>query len=178
MTADRSGRLSPALLTAAVALVALLLTMLAGFLVWRSLHFEDGPSRLGGERATFIADSERSDALRVAEQYALRMDAIDGADPEGYAKLVKGLLTTKGKTKFDKEWAALQQLGMDKQTKGKGEILASALSDIDPDSATTLVAHDAVITNGQGTTGRHYRWTIELEKVKGRWLVDEFSQVD
>lgn len=178
MTAARSGRLSPALVTAALAVLLALAVAIAGFLVWRYVHYDDGPSRVGGDRAGWVADPERTQALLVAEQYVLRMDAINGADPAKYAARVKELLTTKGKAAFDKEWAALQQLGMDKQTTGKGEVLASGLADIDPDSATALVVHDAIVTSPQGSTGRHYRWTVELEKVKGQWLVDEFTQVE
>lgn len=178
MTDQSPARRTPALLTAALGLLLVALVAVAAFLAWRYTHFDDGPSRVARGTEAYVSTEERAAALQVAEQYSLRMDAIDGADPDGYAKRVKQLLTTKGATSFDKQWAALQQLGMDKKTQGKGEVLASAVSDIDPDSATVMVAHDAVITTGSGTTGRHYRWTIELEKVRGTWLVDAFTQAD
>lgn len=177
MTATRSGRLSPALLTAAWAAVLVLLTVIAVYLGVRYASFEDGPSRIGGDRDSWVSDAERSEALQVAEQFALRMDAINGADPKAYADKVKELLTTKGKSAFEEQFAALQQLGTDKQTRGTGEVLATALADIDHDSASALVVHDAVVTSPQGSNGRHYRWTVALEKVKGEWLVDSFQQV-
>lgn len=178
MTTASAGGRSPALLTAVLSVVLVLVTAIAAFLAWRYVHFSDGPSHLGGDRSGWVSDSERSDALQLAEQFALRMDAINGAHPDQYAAQVKQLLTTKGKAAFDKEFAALSQLGTDKSSRGTGDVLASALSDIDTDSATALVVHDAVVSTTQGSTGRHYRWTVELEKIKGHWLVDSFDQAD
>lgn len=169
--------MTPALVLAALSVLFLLAATIAGFLVVRYVNFEDGPSRFGASDS-WVADEARTEALQVAEQFALRMDAINGADLAGYTDKVKELLTTKGKTSFDEQFGQLQQLGVDKQTRGKGEILASALSDIDPDSATALVVHDAVVTASGKPTGRHYRWSVELERVKGAWRVDSFTQVE
>lgn len=177
MTATRSGRLTPALVIAAWAAILVLLAAIAVYLGVRYASFEDGPSRIGGDRDSWVGDTQRSEVLQVAEQFALRMDAINGADPEAYSAEVKELLTTKGKASFDEQFAALQQLGTDKQTRGTGEVLAAGLADIDHDSATALVVHDAVVTTAQGSNGRHYRWTVSLEKVRGSWLVDSFVQV-
>jgi hypothetical protein len=124
-----------------------------------------------------ISDTERHQAVAVAEQFCLRMDGVDGSDPESYVKKVSELLTTKQKTKFTAEFEAFQKLGVDNTLKGTGTILASGLSDIDPDSATVLVAHDSSVVAKTGTTQRHYRWSVTLRKVGGRWLVDDFTQV-
>lgn len=124
-----------------------------------------------------ISETETAKAEGVAEQFCLRMDAVDGSDPDGYVKKVEQLLTTKQKTKFAQEFTAFQKVGMDPNLKGTGNVLASGVSDIDPDSATVLVAHDSTVVNKDGTTQRHYRWTVNLRKVSGRWLVDDFTPV-
>jgi hypothetical protein len=124
-----------------------------------------------------ISDTERHQAVAVAEQFCLRMDGVDGSDPDGYVKKVSELLTTKQKTKFEQEFTDFQKLGVDKALKGTGTILASGLSDIDPDSATVLVAHDSSVVATTGTTQRHYRWSVSLRMVGGHWLVDDFTQV-
>ncbi|RNL81050.1 hypothetical protein [Nocardioides marmorisolisilvae] len=124
-----------------------------------------------------ISDTQRHEAVAVAEQFCLRMDGVDGSDPDGYVKKVSELLTTKQKTKFTQEFADFQKLGVDKKLKGTGTILASGVSDIDPDSATVLVAHDSSVVAETGTTQRHYRWSVSLRKVDGHWLVDDFTQV-
>jgi hypothetical protein len=124
-----------------------------------------------------ISSEEMAKAKAVAEQFCLRMDNVDGKDSEGYVKKVSALLTTKQKTKFQAEYAEFQKLGVDPDLKGTGTILASGLADIDPDSATVLVAHDSAVVASTGTTQRHYRWTVTLRKVSGRWLVDDFTPV-
>lgn len=177
MIAGGWGGRRPALLTLALVAVLVLAVGLAGYLGVRYAHFGDGPSRLSGERDGFVSDAQRSRVLQVTEQFALRMDAINGADPKGYTDKIKELLTTKGKAAFDKEFAALLQVGGNAQTRGTGEVLATAVADIDADSATTMVVHDAAVTTPQGATGRHYRWSVSLQRVQGRWLVDSFTQV-
>ena len=131
----------------------------------------------GNDGDPLISESEQHQAVAVAEQFCLRMDNVDGSDAEGYVKKVSELLTTKQKAKFTSEYAEFQKLGVDPELKGTGTILASGLADIDPDSATVLVAHDSAVVANTGTTQRHYRWTVTLRKVSGRWLVDDFTPV-
>jgi hypothetical protein len=115
--------------------------------------------------------------VAVAEQFCLRVDAFNGDDPAAYKKLVTEMLTTKYKKAFDTEFAAIQQLGIQKGQTGKGTIVASGVGDIDEDSASVLVVHDNTITSDAGTTERHSRWTVNLVKVGGTWLVDDFTPV-
>src|SRR5690348_74622 len=122
-----------------------------------------------------ISDSERAKVKAVAEQFCLRMDDVDGSDPAGYTKAVKELLTTKLKAAFDQQFNAVQKLDTDKSVKGVGKILASGIADIDPDSATVLVAHDTSVTSSSGNVLRHARWTVTLRKIDGRWLVDNWN---
>lgn len=133
---------------------------------------------------------ERSAALQAAEQFALRMDAFDGANLPAYTKSVEPLLTDKEKTVFTQQLQQFSQLynqvqkasqgakGKQKGTKaqpGTGSIVMAGVSDIDADSATVLVAHDSTIP---GTTQKlHSRWTISMRKIDGDWLVDSFTPV-
>jgi hypothetical protein len=122
-----------------------------------------------------ISDTQREKAIAVADQFCLRMDNLDGSDPDGYTKRVKQLLTTKLKAAFDEQFDAVQKLQTDTSVKGQGTILASGISDIDPDSATVLVAHDTLVTSASGNVQRHARWTVTLRKIDGRWLVDNWD---
>ena len=103
--------------------------------------------------------------------------AVDGSDPEGYVADVSEMLTTKQKAKFTQEFAEFQKLGIEPGLKGTGTILASGLADMDDDSATVLVAHDSAVQAKEGTTQRHYRWSVTLRKVGDTWLVDDFTPV-
>jgi Mce-associated membrane protein len=122
-----------------------------------------------------ISDSERAKVKAVAEQFCLRMDDVDTSDPEAYTKNVKELLTTKLKAAFDQQFDAVNKLETDKTVKGVGTVLASGIADIDPDSATVLVAHDTAVTSSSGDVQRHARWTVSLRKINGRWLVDNWN---
>jgi hypothetical protein len=164
-----------------LALVLVVLTALgvviAGVLLYRASHLTDKPFSLSNSGQVITSDSDRHAAVALAEQFCLRMDAIDGSDVDGYKKRVAQLLTTKQKAKFTSQFAEFEKVGVDKSLKGEGTILSSGLADIDPDSATVLVVHDSTVKATSGTTERHYRWTVSLRKVHGSWLVDDFTPV-
>jgi hypothetical protein len=161
-----------------VLVIVLLLALLAtAFLAYRYAKFEDGPAFFVDDSAV-VSDSERASALAVAEQFALRMDQIDGKDLDGYTKGVLDMLTTKARAEFEKQFEATRKLGLDEKTQGTGKVLATGLSEIDRDSATALVVHDSVVTTGKDSTGRHFRWQVTLRKVDGEWRIDDFDPVD
>jgi predicted RecA/RadA family phage recombinase len=168
----RRDRLVPVL-----GIVLVLAVAASAFLFYRYARFDDAPAGFAADGPT-VTDAERGAVLAVTEQFALRMDNIDGKDVKGYTEGVLELLTTKGKASFEKQFEALQKVGVDPKTKGEGRVLATAIAEMDDDSATTLVVHDAVVTTAQGSTGRHYRWTVSLRKVHGDWLVDDFNPVE
>ncbi|HET9498671.1 MAG TPA: hypothetical protein VFO98_00265 [Marmoricola sp.] len=170
--AVRRDRLVPVL-----AVVLVLALAAAGLLFYRLDRFDVAPASFAADGPT-VTDQDRSAVLAVTEQFALRMDDISGKDVKGYTDGVLELLTTKGKASFQKQFDALQKIGVDPKTQGKGRVLATAIGVMDDDSATTLVVHDSVVTTGKDSTGRHYRWTVSLRKVDGDWLVDDFNPVD
>lgn len=122
-------------------------------------------------------ERERARAANVASQFALRMDNVDGSKFDAYAKGVNELLTTKAKSKNAKVFEAVAQSYEAAKVKGTGKVLLTAVGDADEDSATVLVVHDADVTSTQGDVERHYRWSVEVVKVNGEWLVDDFRPV-
>jgi Mce-associated membrane protein len=162
--------------------LALLLLLIVGVaasvtLLQRRSNLTDKPFSWSNDGHVIASDAQRHKVVAIAEQFCLRVDAFNGDDPDAYKKSVTAMLTTKYKKAFDTEFAAIQQLGIQKGQTGKGTIVASGVGDIDEDSATVLVVHDNTITSDAGTTERHSRWTINLNKVDGRWLVDDFTPV-
>jgi Mce-associated membrane protein len=123
------------------------------------------------------AEKERAAASNVASQFALRMDKVDGTDFDGYIKGVNELLTTKAKTKNSEVFDVMKQSYETAKVKGSGKVLLTAVGDADADSATVLVVHDADVTTTQGNIEHHYRWTVDVVKVDGSWLVDDFTPV-
>ena len=146
-------------------------------LLQRQANLTDKPFSLSNDGRVIPSDSARHRVVAVAEQFCLRVDAFNGDDADTYRKLVTEMLTTKYKKAFDTEFAAIEQLGIQKGQTGKGTIVASGVGEMDDDSATVLVVHDNTITSSAGTTQRHSRWSIDLVKVDGKWLVDDFTPV-
>jgi hypothetical protein len=176
LTNATTGRTRGFIALGLVVLTALAV-LVAGVMVYRASHPTDEPFSLSNSGQSIPSDSLRHEVVAVAEQFCLRMDAVDGSDVDGYKKKVSELLTTKQKTKFDSSFAEFEKLGVSKDLKGTGTVLASGVSEVDADSATVLVAHDSTIKDTSGTTDRHYRWTVALRKVHGDWLVDDFTPV-
>lgn len=121
---------------------------------------------------------ERAAAANVASQFALRMDNVDGTEFDGYIKGINELLTTKAKTKNEKVFDVMKQSYEAAKVKGEGKVLLTAIGDADEDSATVLVVHDADVTTTQGKIEHHYRWSVNMVKVKDSWLVDDFNPVN
>jgi Mce-associated membrane protein len=117
----------------------------------------------------------RADALTAANAFALAMDDVNGANFDAYIKRINGLLTTKAKTKNIQGLSALRTVYSKGKVKGTGKLLLSGVGDSDLDSATVLVVHDATVNSTAGTVKHHYRWTVTMQKVGDRWLVDDFA---
>jgi Mce-associated membrane protein len=174
LTEARTGK-ARSLIVLALLVVLLLGAAASVVLAQRLGDLTDKPFSLSNDGRVVPTDAERHRAVAVAEQFCLRVDAFDGNDPDKYKKLVTEMLTTKYKKAFETEFAAIQQLGVQQGQKGKGTVIASGIGDMDDDSATVLVVHDNTITSPSGTTQRHSRWTVDLNKVGGTWLVADFT---
>jgi Mce-associated membrane protein len=172
--ADPGGRERPALpvrartlsLISAVLAVVLVLAVVAA--VWFGLKLRDDRD----------AQQERAAAANVAAQFALRMDKVDGTKFDSYIKGVNGLLTAKAKAKNNQVFDAMKQSYETAKVKGDGKVLLTGVGDSDADSASVLVVHDAAVTTTQGNIEHHYRWSVNVVKVNGHWLVDDFSPVN
>lgn len=127
------------------------------------------------------ADTERDDraaAATVASQFALRVDTFDGKNMDSYGKSVQSLLTTKYKSEFEKQFAPFKQVYAKAEATGTGKVLLTGVGSYDPDSATVLVVHDGSVKSKLGSQVRHQRWSVDLVKVGGKWLVDDFNPVN
>ncbi len=182
MTDASTGRVSRGrTVVTLVLLVAMVASLaLAGYLAYRSRHLTDEPYRPWADSQRVIPDHDRQQAKAVAEQFALRVDGYRGSDPKAYLSSVTPMLTTRFEAEFTKAFDAATKVGeaeAGSDQVGKGTIVSTGLSTIDRDSAEVLVAHDNTITSAQGTAQRHHRWTVQLRKVDGDWLVDGFEAI-
>jgi Mce-associated membrane protein len=167
-----------ALLAGGLLILLVLGLVVSGYLVYRLNHINDDPLNPLSDAPAAPAEAQRKQATAVAEQFALRMDNVDSAKFDAYVKSVNGMLTTKARTKNSEVFDTMKQSYEAAKVKGTGKVLATGLSDIDDDSATVLVAHDASVQTTQGNIEHHYRWSVNLVKVSGTWLVDDFNPVN
>lgn len=163
--------------------LALLLALLAtGFLAYRAANPTDDPYSLSGGGKPLPDEKERQRAMTVAEQFALRVDAVDTGDLPGYIKSVSELLTAKFKAKFesgiDETLGAPTDAPSGDGEKATGKVYSTGVLTMDADSATVLVAHDQdFVVNGRDV-GQGFRWVVQLRKVGGTWLVDDSTDID
>jgi hypothetical protein len=87
------------------------------------------------------------------------------------------MLTTKFRTDFEATIDDILTQIEQAKLVSKGEVLRSAVASVDADSAEVLVVADATADSSFGSRARHFRWSVDLVKVDGDWLVDNFTPV-
>jgi hypothetical protein len=122
-------------------------------------------------------DQARTDVVRSAERFVVEANNFDASDLPTLKQRISPMLTTKFRTDFEKTIDDI--LAQIEQAKlvSKGEVLRSAVASVDSDSAEVLVIADATAQSSFGSRARHFRWSVDLVKVDGDWLVDNFSPV-
>lgn len=119
----------------------------------------------------------RGAVVRAAERFTVEVNNYDATDIGTLEERVGPLLTTRFRTDFEKSVEDLLVQIEEARLTSKGEVLKSAVASVDADSATVLVVADASTQSVFDRRARHFRWEIELDKVDGEWLVDNFTPV-
>ena len=127
-------------------------------------------------RTDQAADEAQQDALSVAQQFTLRLDAVDYKNLDTYQKQVSALLTTKMRTDFKQNYSSFEPAFKAIQITSKGEVRAAGVQDIDEDSATVLVIHDVNVTAKGCVQPPYKRMKVNLVKVQGEWRVNDFTE--
>lgn len=155
--------LTSRLVTAALVLLLVVATTFA-VLMWRQ------------HRTDTAAEADRTAAVNVAEQFTLRLDSFDYKDLDAYSKRVTALLTDKMRSDFQGSFKGFNSAFKAIQIKSKGTVLSAGVQDIDQDSATVLVIHDVNVTSKGCVQPPYKRMSVDLRKIKGTWLVDDFKE--
>lgn len=119
----------------------------------------------------------RADAARAAERFVVQFNTYQPDQVKDYTKTLDDLLSTSAQTAFSNRIEDITTLITQTKLSSKGDVLASGVASVDRDSARVLVVADAETDSVAGATQRHFRWEIDLVKVDGAWLVDDFSPV-
>jgi Mce-associated membrane protein len=120
---------------------------------------------------------DRSAVIAATQRFVTAANTYTPATFEDMTKHVRTMLSTKLRTSFD---ASNQDLGgVIHQTglSSKGSVLKTGVASLDEDSAVVLVVADADTTSKAQNSIRHFRWEVDLVKVDGDWLIDDFSAV-
>ncbi len=125
--------------------------------------------------------SGTASAVAVSQDFAVAYNTYDVADPEDYKERLEGLLTDDYREQaFSVIDAIFEALAEKEQTSGDADVLAVGVPSIDDDSAQTLVAVDATISNtdvADAGVERHFRWKLSLVRDGDDWKVDGFESV-
>ncbi len=119
----------------------------------------------------------RTEVTRVAERFVVQFNTYDPSGVEDYTSTVEEMLSTSARTAFSEQIEDITRLIRETDLESQGEVLVSGVASLDPDSARVLVVADAQATSKAGTVNHHFRWQIDLVKVDGEWLVDDFNPV-
>jgi hypothetical protein len=143
---------------------------------------------LGIEGDQDALQSQRETVMRQAEQFMRRINTygpelLEGDTMPKYRELVEEVITPKFAADFEKNAplaeATVKQAGVGRTA----QVFSTGVSAIDSDSATALVAGSITQTypSKPGSDDRvqtdpaPFRVQVSLVKVKGKWLVDDFS---
>ena len=166
-------------------LAVMVVVLVAGLVSLAWLVSGRGVGAVGVQGDQEQVQSEREAVMAQTEQFMLRMgtygpDLLDdkGAMPE-YRQRVEDVITPKFAVSFEKEAATAEQLVAQARISRQATVFATGVSALDDDSATALVA--GAFTDSYPKTGARepapFRIEVSLVKVKGEWLVDNFTPV-
>ncbi|HEX6516915.1 MAG TPA: hypothetical protein VF049_15200 [Nocardioidaceae bacterium] len=162
-----SPRLSRAMAAVLAGLVAVALVVLALELLVLRPRYQDVQSQ----------KQARTDVVRVAQRFTVEVNNYDAKSIDGYKQRIAPMLSTRFRGEFDHAMKDIMASVKQTDMSSKGQVLASGVASLDPDSAEVLVVSDAEVKTVFDTRVRHFRWEVSLVKVDGRWLVDDFSPV-
>jgi Mce-associated membrane protein len=143
---------------------------------------------LGIDGSQASVQSERERVMAQAEQFMLRVntygpDLLQGDTMPDYRKLVEEVITPKFAADFEENVPAAEQTVKEAGLARTCEVFSTGVSAIDADSATALVAGS--FTNSYPKTAGSdervetdpapFRVQVSLVKIKGTWLVDDFT---
>ena len=131
-----------------------------------------------------VTDSEgegdaRSAALAAARLQAVNLTTIDYRDTDMAVQRILAGATGTLETQFKEQRSQLGPLLTGTKSTSRGSVLEAGLVKLDGRTATALVAVDATVsTQPTGTTKaqtsvKHYRMSMNLQRIGSRWLVSD-----
>jgi Mce-associated membrane protein len=172
-----------------VLFVVLVVLLLAGIAAVAGLAATRTIPALGVDGSQAALQRQREDAMNVARQFMLRVNTYgpDDLDADGtmptYRKDVEAVITPKFKADFEKNVPTNEQIVKQSGAARVAEVYSTGVSAIDDDSATALVAGQFTNSYPKSAGSKErvdtepspFRVQVSLVKIKGQWLVDDFT---
>lgn len=134
-----------------------------------------------GTSAPSAEEQDRyGEVLRAAEATATAMVNIDYRDPQASIDAVAATATGTFLDQYTASSDSLIELVTSFESVLTGEPVASAVSTVDADSATVLVATEGQVSNAQTageTQGRNFRFLVTLVRQDDVWLANDLEFV-
>ncbi len=162
---------------------ALVVAIVVGILV--SIQYADSrnATTAGGSRVDASLSDELKERGRVqtaAATFVANVNTYDSNNIEAFRQRLDGLLTPSFAQSNKVFVKSIVKTMKTTKLKSDGEVLRTAVAQIDDQSATALVIADAHATSVFGERVRHFRWKVSLVRDPDnadRWLVDDFEAV-
>lgn len=124
-------------------------------------------------------DAARNDAVSAARQVLVNLDSIsaDTVDQD-LARVLAGTTGT-FRDQFERSKSQLKELVVGNKTHSSALVRSAAVVRADTSTATVLVATDRTVSDASTPGGQvvNERWTVDLEKHGGHWLVADLQPV-
>ena len=124
-------------------------------------------------------ESARFDAVTAARQEIVSLDSLSAATIDRDLAAVLSGTTGTFRDQFTRSQADLKALILQHKTTSSATVRSAGVVRADTSSATVLVATDRTVSDSTTPSGQlvNERWTVDLEKHGGRWLVADLQPV-
>ncbi len=145
---------------AVIGLIAVVLLLATG---QRALAWQDARAQVDDATAAIDAASAEVAGL---------IDISSATSDSDMKKLLDGA-TASFRDDLSGQADRLKQALSDNAVKASGEVVSAGIATVKDDRATVIVAAAGTVQNKQTTAAepRNYRLTVDLQRVKGAWLV-------
>ncbi|GII04706.1 hypothetical protein [Planobispora takensis] len=136
---------------------------------------------VGGQlREARAAEEDRRAALRAAGDHALSLLSIDHRTVDAGIRRILDTSTGPARAEYARDAATLKETTTSGKVLQTGALRAVGLVSLEDGTARVLVVGDAVVSSEgsrEAPRERFYRWSMEVTRTGGGWLVSQAELV-
>ncbi|GAA3121083.1 Mce associated membrane protein [Planomonospora alba] len=154
----------------AVPVLGLLIVLLLAAAFWTGGRLRDAQA----------AADDREAALRAAGTHAVNLLSVGHRTVDADIRRILDTSTGQARAEYSRNASALKETTTRDKVVQTGALRAVGLVSLEGGTARVMVVGDAVIEwdgGGNAPQERFYRWTMEVTRTGGRWLVSKAEMV-